>query len=118
MRRFLILLLSLVVAGNAIAGPTYACVATNPSMTANGHTCCEAPAAMTTVPGACCIVTTPDQRVSKTEATVAPDQLIPALPGVAASHSLTPYHRGRYVLSPVPHAPAVPIYVRQLSLLI
>jgi hypothetical protein len=116
MRRLLILMLALVIAGSAMAAPGYACVPTHEGITAQRHSCCET--AVAAPVGPCCIVTAPVQRLSSNETRItAPDQTA-SIPRAADARFWFGRDRGSSVSPPILRRSPVPLYLQQLSLLI
>ena len=117
MRRLLIFVLALVIAGSAMAAPAYACVPMHESFTAKPHPCCETAIAAAPV-GPCCIVTAPIQRLSSTESRItAPDQAV-TIPRTTDARFWLGRDRGSRVSPPIFRNSSVPLYLQQLSLLI
>lgn len=117
MRRLLILVLSLAIAGTALAAPACACVAMTSAITSNGHTCCDEPALTTAPAGLCCVVSTPVRVASTESRQPAPDRhavvMLRAHAGVSPQHDFAPN-----ASPPVQRSASVPLYLQQLSLLI
>jgi hypothetical protein len=117
MRRWLVFVLAVVIAGSAMAAPAYACVPTHESVKAKPHSCCET--AMVVAPvGPCCIVTAQVQRLSSTETRVAAPDQSPAIARAADALSWSGRDRGSSVPPPTVRPSPVPLYLQQLSLLI
>ena len=117
MRRLLIFVLALVIAGSAMAAPAYACVPTYEGMSAKPHSCCET--AIAAAPdGPCCVVTAPVQRLSSTKALIAAPDHTSAIPRIADVLFRLDRDRGSSVPPPILRSSAIPLYLQQLSLLI
>jgi len=115
MRRLLVFVLALVIAGSAMVPPAYACVPTH-SIAAKPHPCC--PPAITAVPvGPCCIITAPVQRSSTETRIAAPDQTA-AVPRTSDGLFWFNQARASRVSPPALRGSPVPLYLQQLSLLI
>jgi len=116
MRRLLILVLALAFAGSAVAAPSAACVPRD-GISTTPHPCCEI--ALTAPVGPCCIVTAPALRVSSTETCLTPGDHTAVIPRTGDSLFAVNRERARSTSPPVVRGDSpVPLYLRQLSLLI
>jgi hypothetical protein len=117
MRRLLILLLALTIAGAASAAPTVACVPQGKAFTGLAHKCCDD--VVTAAPvTACCVVSAPIQRIGSTESRlIASPQT--ATPVRVSAHSLAPTAGlARSGSPPTLRVSSLPLYLQQSSLLI
>ena len=117
MRRLLILVLSLAIAGTALSAPAYACAAMTSAIASNGHTCCDEPALTTAPAGLCCVVSAPVRIVSTESRQPAPDRHLVV---VLRTHAGGPpqHDHAPHASPPVQRSASVAIYLQQLSLLI
>lgn len=118
MRRFLIIVLALLVGATALAAPAYACPPMQDTVSMARHDCCDGPVVSPAPVGTCCVISAPIQRASSTESRpVVPDQSVVVLPRVMADGCRQP-DVGRDISRPALVISSVPLYLQQLSLLI
>jgi hypothetical protein len=119
MRRFLILILTLVVATTVLAAPLYACVTPALVISPSGHTCCDEAAVIPAPVSPCCVINATVQRVATSESRLSqPDQRAVVIPRIGDNDRPTPRNLRLYLSPPVRPGSPVPIYLQQLSLLI